>query len=86
MLRRMLGLSDEQGPRDRPLARAVAANGPRQHYMRAQSLPDGSVRIADRQDSSLLSVLAQADSLVIRPPGAPEAPAGMLVPTLDLTD
>ncbi|TFL18203.1 molybdopterin molybdotransferase MoeA [Jannaschia formosa] len=86
MLRRMLGLPDEDAPATRPLAAPVGANGPRQHYMRARVEPGGSVRVADRQDSSLLSVLASADALVIRPPHAPEAAEGMAVPVLDLSD
>ncbi|PWJ20397.1 molybdopterin molybdotransferase MoeA [Jannaschia seohaensis] len=86
MLHRMLGLPQEGPPVERPLANDVPANGPRQHYMRAERLPDGSVRVADRQDSSLLSVLARADTLVIRPPHAPAAVTGALVPTVNLSD
>jgi molybdopterin molybdotransferase len=36
------------------------------------------------QDSSLLSPLAQADCLLVRPPKAPALPAGSLVPILPL--
>ncbi|KKK62034.1 hypothetical protein LCGC14_3008380, partial [marine sediment metagenome] len=39
-------------------------------YMRAR-LQDGMLYPDDRQDSSLLSVLAQADALMIRPPHDP---------------
>ncbi|MGB0498978.1 MAG: hypothetical protein ACPGID_11620 [Rubricella sp.] len=42
--------------------------------MRAVVEADGTVRVLDRQDSSLLSVLGQADALVVRPPDdAPRA-------------
>ncbi len=49
------------------LAEAMPANGPREHYMRAQITPDG-LRAFGRQDSSLLTVLAEANALVVRPP------------------
>lgn len=50
-----------------PLAKDIPANGPREHYMRAR-LEDGQITLFDRQDSSLLTVLAQANALVVRPP------------------
>tara|TARA_R110002049_G_scaffold23545_3_gene83357 strand:- start:79065 stop:80237 length:1173 start_codon:yes stop_codon:yes gene_type:complete len=69
MLRKMLGLGAAHAARhSAPLGRDVAANGPRAHYMRAQ-LRDGQLWPEDRQDSSLLSVLAGADVLLLRPPG-----------------
>jgi len=71
MLRRMLGLTEVYAPiRSAPLGREIDANGPRAHYMRA-TLRDGALYPDDRQDSSLLSVLAQADALMIRPPRDP---------------
>lgn len=48
----------------------VTANGPRAHYMRAKlSETEGGTAITpfDRQDSALLSILSQADALLIRP-------------------
>ena len=54
------------------LATMVDANGPRAHYMRARLAEgDGLPQIAafDRQDSALLSVLSNADALLIRPAG-----------------
>jgi molybdopterin molybdotransferase len=66
----------------------IEANGPRQHYMRATSAPgsDGIALVTPvrSQDSSLLSPLAQADCLLVRPPKAPPSPAGSLVPFLPL--
>ncbi|UWQ20273.1 molybdopterin molybdotransferase MoeA [Jannaschia sp. W003] len=75
MVERMLGL--DPGPRIRraPLAAPVGPNGPREHYARATLTPDG-LRIAERQDSSLLTVLAEADALAIRPPDDPARGAG----------
>ncbi|MEM9198112.1 MAG: gephyrin-like molybdotransferase Glp [Pseudomonadota bacterium] len=53
----------------------LGANGPREHYMRAH-LQDGRIRPFARQDSSLLTVLAEANALMIRPPHQPEISAG----------
>ena len=36
------------------------------------------------QDSSMLKILADSNGLIIRPPHAPAAPAGMVVPVLML--
>jgi molybdopterin molybdotransferase len=68
--------------------RAFAANGPREHWMRARltSGRDGFVlaeAFAD-QDSSLVSVFANADALVRRPGGAPPLAAGELIEALPL--
>ena len=68
-------------------ATALPANGPRQDHMRARLAagPDGlSVEAARVQDSSMLSVLASSNALIVRPPGAPAAPAGERVPVLTL--
>lgn len=61
--------------RDVPLAHDLAANGPREHYMRARIGTNGCT-IFDRQDSSLLSVLSQANALAVRSPNAPPAKKG----------
>jgi len=67
MIRAMLGLGCAPTPRESaPLANDIPANGPREHYMRAR-LEDGKISVADRQDSSLLTVLSQANALMIRP-------------------
>ncbi len=67
VINKMLGLGERPAPRRTvTLAREIGANGPREHYMRAQLGPDG-VTIHDRQDSSLLTVLAGANCLAIRP-------------------
>ena len=73
MIRALLGLpSDAIAPRPRAavLAQDVGATGSRAHYMRARlTETDGAPQITpfDRQDRSLLSVLASADALLIRP-------------------
>lgn len=68
--------------------RAFAANGPREHWMRARltSGLDGfflAEAFAD-QDSSLVSVFASADALVRRPGGAPALAEGALIEALVL--
>ncbi len=66
----------------------IDANGPRQHYMRATLAPGENgislVTPVRSQDSSLLSPLAIADCLLVRPPKAPAVAAGDLVPVLPL--
>ncbi len=62
------------------LSEAMSKNGPREHYMRgvSETLADGSLAVAPvrSQDSSLLSPLAQADVLIVRPPHDPERAIG----------
>lgn len=62
------------------LGRDLHANDQRCDYLRAGFARDGDGMITatpfDVQDSSMLSALAEADGLVIRPPHAPAAKAG----------
>ncbi|WP_453978385.1 molybdopterin molybdotransferase MoeA [Brevundimonas sp. Marseille-Q4549] len=65
------------------LAQPLAANGPRDHYIRAavEAGDDGARRVrpfAD-QDSSLVTVMAAANALIRRPPFAPAVEAGAVV-------
>ena len=64
----------------------LSANGPREHYMRAivDNGPDGvrRVRPMSEQDSSLVTVMAAANALVRRLPGAPALEAGARVEVL----
>jgi len=65
-----------------PVATNLPANGPRQDYMRARLIGETGSRQVDpavSQDSGHLSVLAQCDGLIIRPPHAVAIPAGTLV-------
>ncbi len=71
VVRKMLGLPAAHAPRTpMPLAVDLPKGGPRAHYMRAK-LVGGAVLPEGNQDSSLLSILAQADVLMIRPPHDP---------------
>jgi len=79
-LRALQGLGAWPAPtRSAVLAESVGPNGPRAHYMRARLEPGGLIRALPRQDSALVSVLAQADALLIRPPDDPARPEGHAV-------
>ena len=84
MVRRMLGLGNE-APRLRPavLGAGIGANGPREHYMRA-IVDDGRLIAFDNQDSSLLSLLSQANALLVRAPGDPAREIGDAVEYLPI--
>ncbi|KZY02169.1 MULTISPECIES: molybdopterin molybdotransferase MoeA [unclassified Sulfitobacter] len=80
----MLGLGAAPAVRTmRALAEDIPANGPREHYMRARLGAEG-VTPAERQDSSLLSVLARADALLVRAPSDPARQKGEEVPCIEL--
>lgn len=79
VIRAMLGLGDVPAPRMRArLAADLPANGPREHYMRA-FVRDGAITAETRQDSALLTVLADANALLIRPAADGPRPAGEIV-------
>lgn len=81
---RLLGASDEAGaPMPARAGAAIAANGPRETYLRARLSigPDGT-RIATPsgdQDSSLMSVMARSNLLIRRLASAGHAQPGDLV-------
>lgn len=84
MLRAMLGLGAEAPAlRTAVLAADLGRNGPREHYMRAR-VEDGRITAADSQDSSLLTVLAGANALLLRAPQDPPRRAGETVEYLPL--
>ncbi len=68
-----------------PSAASLKPNGPRQEYMRARLIGASGERSVDpavSQDSGHLSVMAQCDGLIIRPPQAEAVEAGSPVPFL----
>ncbi|SFK58262.1 gephyrin-like molybdotransferase Glp [Shimia haliotis] len=79
VIRAMLGLG-QAAPIEQTatLAHDLAANGPRQHYMRAK-VDAGEIRVFGNQDSSLLTVLSTANALLIAPPNAPRMAKGTSV-------
>ena len=75
MVRAMLGLGAAPAPRTPRAAWIWTRTARGKHYMRAR-LGDGLITPADRQDSSLLSVLSKADALLVRPAGDGPRSAG----------
>lgn len=86
----LLGASAVHLPRQYlPLGQDMPANDSRQDFLRARriSQPDGTIVVPmASQDSSVMSVLAASDCLLIRPPHAPAQPAGTLAEILPLDD
>jgi molybdopterin molybdotransferase len=82
------GQHEIRGEEAARLACDVPGNDRRQDYLRSRLRPDPAggwlAEPFARQDSSMLSLLAAAGCLVIRPPQAPPAPTGTLVPILRL--
>ena len=81
----MLGLTEISADVTAKLTRDLKANDGRQDYLRAKIEMRGGERFVEPfavQDSSMLSVLAHADALVIRPPHAAAAGAGETVSVL----
>src|SRR6056297_4096700 len=84
MIPAMLGLGAAPAPRRTTrLAAALAANGPREHYMRARLTPEGLVA-ESRQDSALMGVLAMADALLVRAADDPARAEGDMVEYLPI--
>ena len=70
-----------------PLGVALEANDHRQDYIRAnlQDSENGQIVLpASRQDSSMLSVLATANALIVRPPHDLAKRAGEMVDVLQI--
>ncbi len=59
-------------------------NDSREDYLRAVLTPDLVVTPFPKQDSGMISSMAQANALIVRPPHAPAAAAGTLVLTIPL--
>ncbi|GLS88017.1 molybdopterin molybdenumtransferase MoeA [Cypionkella aquatica] len=82
MLKAMLGLAPEPQVLTARLGSDQPANGPRDHYMRARlSIEAGQPTITAfaRQDSALLTILTEANALLIRPLGDGPRSAGEVV-------
>lgn len=88
MLQAMLGMPE---PAPRPGVAIVGvdlpANGPRAHYMRARLVAGEGLPVItpfDRQDSALLSILGEANALLLRPVSDGPVAKGSRVPYLTL--
>lgn len=79
VIRSMLGLGQTPSPmRTAQLANPLTGNGPRQHFMRAR-VENGIITVFDNQDSSILTVLSDANALLSCEPNAPQQPTGSVV-------
>ncbi len=82
MLKAMLGLPPKLQVLSARLGADQPANGPRDHYMRARlTVENGqpTVTAFERQDSALLTILTEANALLIRPKGDGPRGAGEMV-------
>lgn len=87
LLAHLQGLLARHDLRKARLAAPVDANGPRAHYMRARlSSGDGLPGITPMtsQDSALLTILTEADALLIRPVGGSALETGAVVDYLPI--
>lgn len=79
LIERLLGRSSEIALRHARLLKPLPANGPREAYLRArveEARSEMWIDAAADQDSSLLSVLASANALLVRPARAPSSRQG----------
>ena len=87
LIMRMQGLRHRTGLFHARLATDLPAEGPRQHYLRA-TIEDGDglplIRPFSSQDSARLSLMADADALLVRKPGEAARKAGDIVEFLPL--
>jgi molybdopterin molybdotransferase len=86
-IERLAGLAGPpQGPLTARLGAALGRNDRRQDYLRARlaRAADGVLEAVpfETQDSSMMRLHAAADCLILRPPHAPPAPKGAIVPIL----
>jgi molybdopterin molybdotransferase len=88
MIRAMLGLDSVAPEAQRAvLGCDVGPTGPRTHYMRARLSAGEALPIItpfDRQDSALITILTEADALLIRPLGDGPQVAGTVVDYLPI--
>ncbi len=89
LIEALLGRSSEPAPTLRgTLTSSLPANGPRAHYMRAvgRRTDEGAYAVTPlpNQDSSLLTPLAAANCLIVRPSAAQSVAEGCDVPVLPL--
>jgi molybdopterin molybdotransferase len=88
LIRAMLGLEPGPFPQTATLGADMAANDRRQDYVRARLSDNGRLVATpfDRQDSAMMATLARADALIVRPPFAQAAKAGMAVRAIRLDE
>jgi len=86
LIRRLASLPPVRREAMAEASRPLSANDHRQDYLRARLAKSATGGwLADpfgKQDSSMMKVFAEADCLIIRPPHAPELPAGAPCPVM----
>ncbi|KKX33763.1 gephyrin-like molybdotransferase Glp [Rhizobium sp. LC145] len=86
LLRKLARLPKRRREAQAITAAALSANDQRQDYLRSRltSDRDGNLMVEPfrKQDSSMMKIFAHSDALIIRPPHAPELPAGSPCPIL----
>ncbi len=86
LLRKLGHLADRKREVQGVTARTLAANDQRQDYLRSTLTRDNEGNLVvdsyQKQDSSMMKIFAHSDALIIRPPHAPELPAGSPCPIL----
>lgn len=87
LIAKLLGRADTLQPVTAELAAPLAANGPRDHYMRGRldtSTSPPRVTPLPNQDSALVAALADADCLIVIPANTPALSQGASVGVLAL--
>ncbi|SEH90442.1 molybdopterin molybdochelatase [Rhizobium tibeticum] len=88
LIRKLASLAPVRRDATVETAVTLRANDQRQDYVRAtlSRLPSGALSAEPfgKQDSSMMKIFARADCLIIRPPHAPELPAGSPCPVMML--
>lgn len=86
LVRKLAGLPPMKRESTAEAAVVLPANDQRQDYVRARLTRSSAgawlVEPFSKQDSSMMKIFAHSDCLIVRPPHAPELPAGMPCPVL----
>lgn len=86
LIRKLASLPPVQRDATVEAAATLRANDHRQDYVRAKLSRSAAgnwlVEAFDKQDSSMMKTFAHSDCLIIRPPHAPELPAGATCPVM----
>lgn len=86
LIRKLASLPPVQREATVEAAVTLRANDQRQDYVRARLSKSAAgnwlVEPFDKQDSSMMKTFARSDCLIIRPPHAPELPAGATCPVM----
>lgn len=86
LIRKLASLPPVQREATVEAATTLRANDQRQDYVRARLSKSAAgnwlVEPFDKQDSSMMKTFARSDCLIIRPPHAPELPAGATCPVM----